>query len=86
MPVPRFDLSPAELETFAPEVREPADFDAFWNGKLKALAISTAKRSPLYPQVPTVAESGLPGYQADAWYGVLLRRLASRGWLPVPEE
>jgi tripartite-type tricarboxylate transporter receptor subunit TctC len=40
--------------------------------KLKALAISSAKRSPLYPQLPTVAESGLPGYQADAWYGVLL--------------
>ena len=41
------------------------------NGKLRALGITTAKRSPLYPQVPTVAESGLPGYQADVWYGVL---------------
>lgn len=40
--------------------------------KLNALAITTLERSPLYPQVPTVAESGLPGYQADAWYGVLL--------------
>jgi len=32
----------------------------------------TAKRSALYPDIPTVAESGLPGYQADAWYGVLV--------------
>lgn len=40
--------------------------------KLTALAITSAKRSPLYPQVPTVNESGLPGYQSDAWYGVLV--------------
>jgi len=40
--------------------------------RLNVLAITTAKRSALYPQIPTVAESGLPGYQADAWYGVLL--------------
>ena len=39
--------------------------------KLNALAMSTPKRSPLYPDVPTVAESGLPGYQADTWYGVM---------------
>ena len=39
--------------------------------KLRALAISTPQRSPLYPQLPTVAEAGVPGYQADAWYGVL---------------
>ena len=39
--------------------------------KLRALAITTEKRSPLYPQLPTVAEAGVPGYQSDAWYGVL---------------
>ncbi len=38
--------------------------------KLKALAISTAKRSPLAPGVPTVAESGLPGYDFSLWYGL----------------
>ena len=38
---------------------------------LRALAITTEKRSPLYPQLPTVAEAGVPGYQSDAWYGVL---------------
>ena len=40
-------------------------------GRLRALAITSVKRSALYPQVPTVSESGLPGYQADAWYGVM---------------
>lgn len=40
-------------------------------GKIRALAISTAKRSPALPDVPTVAESGLPGYVYDAWFGVL---------------
>jgi tripartite-type tricarboxylate transporter receptor subunit TctC len=40
--------------------------------RLRSLAITSARRSQLNPQLPTVAESGLPGYQADAWYGVLL--------------
>ncbi len=40
--------------------------------RLNVLAITTAERSALHPQIPTVAESGVPGYQADAWYGVLL--------------
>ncbi|HEX2826030.1 MAG TPA: tripartite tricarboxylate transporter substrate binding protein [Burkholderiales bacterium] len=39
--------------------------------RLNALAITSDKRSPLYPNVPTVSESGLPGYRADAWYGVI---------------
>jgi tripartite-type tricarboxylate transporter receptor subunit TctC len=40
-------------------------------GKLKALAVTTAKRSAAVPDLPTVAESGLPGYEATAWFGVL---------------
>ena len=40
-------------------------------GKLKALAIASLKRSPLMPDVPTVAESGVPGYQGILWMGVL---------------
>ena len=42
------------------------------SGKLRALAITAASRSSLYPDIPTVAEAGLPGYQADVWYGVFL--------------
>lgn len=38
-------------------------------GKLRPIAVSSAKRSPLLPDVPTVAESGYPGYESDIWYG-----------------
>jgi len=41
-------------------------------GRLRALAISTAKRSPAIPELPTVAESGVPGYESSLWYGVLV--------------
>jgi len=40
-------------------------------GKLRALAVSTLKRSPALPQLPTVAESGLPGFEVSVWFGVL---------------
>ena len=41
-------------------------------GKLRALAVTTAKRSPAMPEVPTVAESGVPGYEVTSWNGVLI--------------
>jgi tripartite-type tricarboxylate transporter receptor subunit TctC len=37
-------------------------------GKIRALAISTAKRSPIAPELPTVAESGIPGYEMIGWF------------------
>lgn len=40
-------------------------------GRLKALAVTGAKRARIAPDVPTVAESGLPGYQFDVWYGLV---------------
>jgi tripartite-type tricarboxylate transporter receptor subunit TctC len=40
-------------------------------GRLRILAVNSATRSPLLPNVPTVAESGLPGYEASTWFGVL---------------
>ena len=39
-------------------------------GKLKALAVTTAKRSPLVPDLPTMAEAGLPGFDIATWYGL----------------
>ncbi len=39
-------------------------------GKLRALAVTSAKRSPELPQVPTVAEAGVKGYDVTAWFGV----------------
>ena len=45
---------------------------AFVNsGRLRILAISASKRSPAAPELPTMAESGLPGYEVDQWYGVV---------------
>ena len=41
------------------------------SGKLKALGVGSAKRSPALPQVPTVSESGVPGYDASMWWGIL---------------
>jgi len=40
-------------------------------GKLKALAIGAATRWPGLPEVPTLAESGLPGFEASVWYALL---------------
>jgi tripartite-type tricarboxylate transporter receptor subunit TctC len=40
-------------------------------GKLRALAVTGDKRSPVFPEVPTVAESGLPGFQVVSWYGLI---------------
>jgi tripartite-type tricarboxylate transporter receptor subunit TctC len=40
------------------------------NGSLRPIAVTTAKRVPTLPDVPTVAESGLPGYEISTWYGV----------------
>ncbi len=39
-------------------------------GKFRALAVTTAKRSHVLPQVPTVQESGVPGYDTSLWYGI----------------
>src|SRR3954462_6038651 len=41
------------------------------SGTLKGLAVSTAKRSALAPEIPTVAESGIPGFDAFLWYGIV---------------
>jgi len=41
-------------------------------GKLRALGIASPKRSPLAPEVPTIAEQGVPGLEVVAWYGLML--------------
>lgn len=40
------------------------------SGKLRALAVASEKRNPVYPDVPTVAESGYPGFSAESWFGI----------------
>jgi tripartite-type tricarboxylate transporter receptor subunit TctC len=48
----------------------PEQLAAIKGGKTRALAVSTLKRSPQLPDVPTVAESGFPGFEVTVWYGV----------------
>ena len=40
-------------------------------GKIRGLAVTTARRSVILPELPTIAEAGLPGFEADNWYGVV---------------
>lgn len=47
-------------------------------GRLRPIAIAAEARTPLLPDVPTVAEAGLPGYAMDVWLGVLVRSGTSR--------
>jgi tripartite-type tricarboxylate transporter receptor subunit TctC len=48
-------------------------------GKLKAIAVSGLRRSGVMPEVPTVAESGVPGFEAGSWYGLLAPSATPRG-------
>jgi tripartite-type tricarboxylate transporter receptor subunit TctC len=58
----RVDFSFANIVNVLPLVRE---------GKLRALAITARKRSALAPELPTMAESGFPGFEAVPWFGLL---------------
>ena len=51
------------------------------SGKVRALAVTGAKRSPVAPELPTVAENGLPGYAFDVWYGVFATSKTPRATL-----
>ncbi|MBI3068499.1 MAG: tripartite tricarboxylate transporter substrate binding protein [Betaproteobacteria bacterium] len=48
-------------------------------GRLRAIAVTKAARSPILPQVPTLTEAGVPDYRAGSWYGVSLPVHAPRG-------
>jgi tripartite-type tricarboxylate transporter receptor subunit TctC len=50
------------LNSIAPHVR---------SGKVRALAVSGARRSPGFPELPTIAEAGVPGYEAGTWSGII---------------
>src|SRR5437667_2908215 len=65
-------------------------------GKLRAIAVTSAQRAPALPNVPTIAESGLPGFEASSWFGILgpaatppavIARINSEvnQWLQTPE-
>lgn len=75
--IPYKGSSPAHLDLFGGRV--PLMFDSvaatlghIRAGKLRAIAVTTPARTALLPDVPTVAESGLPGYAAESWLGILV--------------
>lgn len=49
----------------------PSTIGHIRSGKVRAIAVTTPKRSPVAPDIPTMAESGLPGYEVSAWFGLL---------------
>jgi len=74
--VPYKGLAPALVDLLAGQVQlmfssMVAILPHIKAGRLRALAVTGRERSALLPEVPTLAESGLPGYEAGSWYGIL---------------
>ncbi len=74
--IPYKGSSPALFDLVAGQVplmfdNMPSSLPYVQAGRLRALAVSTLKRSPALPSLPTVAESGLPGFEVSVWFGVL---------------
>jgi tripartite-type tricarboxylate transporter receptor subunit TctC len=74
--IPYRGAAPAVSDVLAGQVDaiftgSPALIPHIRAGKLRALAVSSPKRIPSLPDVPTVAESGYPGFEADQWYGIV---------------
>ncbi|MBX9812201.1 MAG: tripartite tricarboxylate transporter substrate binding protein [Burkholderiales bacterium] len=74
--IPYKGLSPALTELLSGEVQlmfssAVAMLPQVKAGKLRAIAMTGAKRSPAIPDIPTVAEAGVPGYETGSWYGIV---------------
>jgi len=74
--VPYKGGGPAAVALLSGEVTmilgEPASIVGFVkSGRVRALAVTGAKRAPAMPELPTIAESGVPGYEATSWNGML---------------
>jgi tripartite-type tricarboxylate transporter receptor subunit TctC len=72
--VPYKGAGPAMVDLVAGQTQlgfasQPSSAGFIRNGKLRALAVTTARRSKLLPELPTIAEAGVPGYESHAWYG-----------------
>lgn len=63
------DLLAGQVAVYFPNTPLVASY--IKSGRLRAIAVTGATRSPLLPDIPTVSESGLPGYAVTDWYGVL---------------
>jgi tripartite-type tricarboxylate transporter receptor subunit TctC len=63
-----FDLLAGNVDMM---IIQPSSREQITSGKVRALAVSSKKRSANYPDVPTVNEAGVPGYESVAWYGLV---------------
>lgn len=73
--VPHKGMAPALTDLMSGQVQVllvslPSVTGQIKSGRLRVLAVSTAKRSSFMPELPTVAESGVPGYDVSLWWGV----------------
>ena len=73
--VPYRGIAPAFTDLIAGQIHVmflnvPAAVPYVKAGKVRAMGISTAKRSPHLPQVPSIHEAGVPGFDIDVWYGL----------------
>ncbi len=74
--IPYKGLSPALTELLSGEVQlmfssAVSMLPQVKAGKLRAIAMTGARRSPAIPDIPTVAEAGIPGYETGSWYGIV---------------
>jgi tripartite-type tricarboxylate transporter receptor subunit TctC len=67
IPAIAVDVMAARIDYFF----APSNIAADNKGKLRALAVTTGTRSPAFPEVPTIAEAGLPGYDMPAWRSIM---------------
>ncbi|HWI14799.1 MAG TPA: tripartite tricarboxylate transporter substrate binding protein [Burkholderiales bacterium] len=74
--IPYRGTSPAVTDLIAGQIQMiitgvPPTLNFVKSGKLRALGVATSRRLALLPDLPTIAEAGVPGYEATQWYGVL---------------
>jgi tripartite-type tricarboxylate transporter receptor subunit TctC len=74
--VPYRGTSPATADVLAGQLPLavsdlPASLQLIRAGKLRAYAVTSAKRQPALPEVPTIAEAGLPGFESTGWFGLV---------------
>jgi tripartite-type tricarboxylate transporter receptor subunit TctC len=82
--IPYKGIGPALLDAAAGQVQiaiagVPAASGYVTQNRLRALAVSGARRSSLFPDLPTIAEAGVPGYEYTTWYGILVPAAAPKG-------
>jgi len=75
--VPYKGSGPAMVDLVAGQTQlgfasQPSVASFITDSRLRALAVTTARRSKLFPQLPTLAEAGVPGYESHAWYGFVV--------------